>query len=110
MDINAFFFVSFLSMITRMARIPTAPTNINVSGSFLSEITLLSISLKLSAPTNPVYPISSSSTAPTTFPTPNSCTFSLLMVVVPSVTLMLYVPSCDINFSTFFSPALMFWA
>ena len=44
-----------------------------------------------------------------TFPVPNSCTFFLFSVVVPSVTLMLYSPSADISFRVFCSPAFMFW-
>jgi len=61
-------------------------------------------------PANPVYPTSSGSTAPMTFPIPNSWMFSLLIDVSPSVIWMLYVPSGDISFRIFSSPARMFWA
>ena len=66
-------------------------------------------SFTFSTPANPVYPTSSSSIAPTTFPTPNNCTASLLIVVSPSVTSMLYVPSFEISFNFFSVPALIFW-
>jgi len=75
-------------MITRNAKIPTAATKISDIGSLLRETERLPISSGLSAPAKPVYPTSSLSTAPTTFPTPNSCTSSFLVVVVPSVTSM----------------------
>jgi len=95
-------------MKTRAARIPTATTKIRDMGSFFSDMTLSSKFFGSIAPANPVYPTSSLSIAPTTFPTPISWTFSFFVVVVPSVTSMLYFPSAEINFNTFSSPGLMF--
>lgn len=73
-------------------------------GVFCSSSDLMS-----SVPANPVYPTNFLSTAPTTLPVPKSCTSFLVIVVFPSVTLMSYFPSMEINFRTFSSPALMFW-
>lgn len=94
----------------RAAMITTAPTKIRVRGSLLRERGLFPMSSGSSTTANPVYPTSSLSTAPTTFPVPNNRTFSFLIVVSPSVTSILYAPFAEISFRIFSSPALMFCA
>ena len=95
-------------MRTSAIRMPIAAMKISARGSFLRDDGWSSRYVGSLVPANPVYPTSSGSTAPMTLPVPNSWTLSLLIDVSPSVTWMSYVPSGDISFRIFSSPARMF--